>query len=155
MPYEHLNRKQRKEMAAYARSEALKRPERLTVIPYERWPDNYRKSTNAPTQAWESRKYLVQMYDAPLFKNIDARRLSVCRVTLQNDGQWEQNLTWEELMTAKRECGFGDWYAVEIYPRDIDIVNVANLRHLWLFSSPLPIGWFADEMTALNRSSVK
>lgn len=132
-------------MASYARAEALKRPEKLTAIPYERWPPHYRQSTGAPTQAWESRKFLVQMYDAPTFKNIDARRLSVSRVTLKGDGRWEENITWEELMAVKRECAFGDWYAVEIYPRDIDIVNIANLRHLWVFSRPLPIGWFADE----------
>lgn len=144
MPYEHLNREGRRTMAAYARSEAAKRPAKLTMIPYDRWPAAYRQSGTAPTQAWESKEFLVQMYDAPLFNGIDTRRLSVSRVTLQDDGQWEQNLTWEELMRAKRECGFGHWYALEIYPRDIDIVNVANLRHLWLLAVPLPIGWFAN-----------
>jgi hypothetical protein len=140
-------------MAVYAREEANKRPETLTLIPYERWPANYRQSTNAPMAAWESRKYLVQMYKAPDFKDIDARRLSICRVTLKGDGRWEENLTWEELMTVKRECGYSDWYAIEIYPRDRDIVNVANLRHLWMFDKPLPVGWFVDEMTSMQRDS--
>lgn len=141
--YEHLDRQSRKAMMKYAREKALERPATLTPIPRERWPADYRANPEAPTQAWESRKFMVQMYDAPPFQGIDTRRLSVCRVTLQSDGHWEQNLTWEELMAVKRETGFGDWYAVEIYPRDCDVVNVANLRHLWLLAVPLSIGWFS------------
>ena len=47
-------------------------------------------------------------------------------------------------MQVKREIGFGDWYALEIFPRDGDIVNVANMRHLWMLATPLSIGWFAQ-----------
>lgn len=143
MPFQHMNRQERKAIAAYARKNALERPLTLTPIPKERWPRAYLQDPEAPTQVWESRKFLVQMYDAPLFQDIDTRRLSICRVTLRDDGRWEQDLTWEELMTVKRECGFGDWYAIEVYPRDHDIVNVANLCHLWMLARPLSIGWFA------------
>jgi hypothetical protein len=34
---------------------------------------------------------------------------------------------------------------VEIYPRDRDIVNIANMRHLWVMAEPLALGWFAAE----------
>lgn len=142
MAFEHMNRQERKAMAAYARQKALERPLSMTLIPRDRWPTAYRNSAEAPTKAWESRKCLAQLYDIGAREGRTAMRLSVCRVTLQDNGHWEQNLTWEELMTVKRECGFADWYAVEIYPRDRDIVNVANLRHLWLLATPLLIGWF-------------
>lgn len=90
-----------------------------------------------------SRKYLVQMFDEEPFQGVDTRRLSINRVTLKQDGHWEENLTWEELQDVKREVGFGDWYGVEIYPRDVDVVNVTNLRHLWILAKPLSLGWFS------------
>ncbi len=146
MAYEHMNRADRKAMAAHAKQEAAKRPGRLTEIPRDRWPPSYRLGPEAPTHAWESREFLAQMYDVEPFQRIDTRRVSICRVTLKEDGHWEENLTWEELMRVKREIGFGDWYAVEIYPRERDIVNVANMRHLWLLGAPLNLGWFSSSL---------
>lgn len=35
--------------------------------------------------------------------------------------------------------------AVEIYPAERDIVNVANMRHLWVLPERLPFGWRRDE----------
>jgi hypothetical protein len=142
MPFEHLNREQRRQMAAYAREQAAKRPAALTEIPRSRWPAHCLTDPQAPVKAFESRKYLAQLYDAGAHEGRTTMRLSVCRVTLKDDGRWEEDLQWAELMQVKRECGFGDWYAVEVYPRDSDIVNVANMRHLWLLSTPLTIGWF-------------
>lgn len=47
-----------------------------------------------------------------------------------------------DLQRLKRECGRGDLDAVEVYPRDCDVVNVANMRHLFVFESCLlPYVW--------------
>ena len=35
-------------------------------------------------------------------------------------------------MKVKRDCGFGDYDALEVYPRDADIFNTGNVRHLYL-----------------------
>lgn len=129
-------------MVSYARQEAGRRPAMLTEIPRDRWPSHYRVDPQAPTKAYESREFLAQLYDAGAREGRTTMRLSICRVTLKDDGRWEENLSWDELMRVKRECGFGDWYAVEVYPEDHEIVNVANMRHLWLLSTPLTIGWF-------------
>lgn len=142
MPYEHLNRRDRRAMVTYARQEAAKRPVTLTEIPRSDWPSSQRLSPEAPTKAYQSREFLAQLYDAGAREGRTTMRLSICRVTLKDDGRWEENLSWDELMRVKRECGFGDWYAVEVYPEDREIVNVANMRHLWLLSTPLTIGWF-------------
>lgn len=142
MAFENLNRSERRAMVAYARAEAARRPPVLTEIPRARWPKDYRMSPEAPTKAYESREFLAQLYDAGAREGRTALRLSVCRVTLKDDGRWEEGLSWDELMQAKRECGFGDWYALEVYPQDREIVNVANMRHLWLLATPLTIGWF-------------
>ena len=69
-------------------------------------------------------------------KNI---RLSVNR-TMPGKDSWLEDITWEELQTVKREVGYGDRLAVEIYPEDVNIVNVANMRHLWIIDG-LDLGW--------------
>jgi len=138
--FEGLSREQRKVAAAYARAAAKKRPVVMTEIPREHWPD---LTDNTERFAvFHSRRFLAQVFLAPVTYGVICRRVSVCRVTLQADGHWEENIEWEDLMLVKREIGYGDWYAVEVYPRDQDIVNVCNLRHLWVFEQPLPIGWF-------------
>lgn len=95
-----------------------------------------------PLKCWQSRKYLVQLFVNEQASAADYR-LSICRVTINVEGRFDDGLTWQELHDIKREVGFGDWYAVEIYPRDVDVINVANMRHLWICSTPLSIGWFS------------
>jgi hypothetical protein len=106
-----------------------------------RWGD---RGGEAPIEVWVSREFLVQVYaPRPTEGQLPVCRLSICRVTAGSDGRWEDGISWDELQRAKREIGRGDAYAVEVYPRDRDVVNVANLRHLWLFDEPLDIGWFS------------
>lgn len=133
-------------MAKFAREEAARRPVRLTEVPRETWPP-YPNPAHTPTKVWQNRKYLVQLFDETPLHNIDTRRVTVCRVTLGNDGHWDANLTWDELQDIKHEIGFGDWYGLEIYPRDRDVVNVANMRHLWMLAAPLQLGWFRATST--------
>jgi hypothetical protein len=45
------------------------------------------------------------------------------------------------LQRLKAECGYADRDAVEVYPRERDVVNVANLRHLWVMREPLAFAW--------------
>lgn len=142
MAYEHLNRNDRRMMVKAAREEAAKRPVQLTEISRERIEATYPNAKHPPTRVWQSRKYLVQMFDEAPFLGVDVRRITVCRVTLGADGRWEDGLSWDELQDIKREIGYGNWYGVEIYPRDRDVVNVANMRHVWLLSTPLELGWF-------------
>ena len=142
MPFESLSRSERRARASYLRKAAASRPARMTEIPRARWPAHFLTDPRAPTKAYESSRYLAQLYDAGALEGRTALRLSICRVTLKDDGRWEEDLQWSELMQVKRECGFGDWYAVEVYPADTDIVDVANMRHLWLLTKPLSIGWF-------------
>ena len=67
--------------------------------------------------------------------------MSVNRTDVDNAGGWKQNISWEDMQQLKRQAGFGNHYAVEVFPRDIDIVNVANMRYLWILEKPLKIGW--------------
>lgn len=126
-------REQRRQLAR----ENAKLPKNLT-------PVDVNISINAkrpPIKAWRNREFLVQAYAELLCDGVSVIRLSVNRAALGDNGRWLENITWEELMELKRQAGFGDFYAIEVYPKDKDIVNVANMRHLWVLREPLNIGW--------------
>ena len=39
---------------------------------------------------------------------------------------------WDELQRIKNECGFEHFDAIELYPRQKDVINNANVRHLYV-----------------------
>lgn len=104
----------------------LKWPTHLVPVPHEQWPEG--SGRKMPTEIWRSRNFLLQVF--PWSDSVV--RLSICRTAIQRDGNWQQEITWDELQDLKRQCGMGDHDAVEIYPADSDVVNVANMRHLWV-----------------------
>lgn len=86
---------------------------------------------------WRSSRFLVQ-----LFEELNgAQRISINRTMVDiTTGRWVDGITWEEIQTIKKKVGFGDRTAVEIYPPDSNVVNVANMRHIWLVPD-LPFAW--------------
>ena len=59
----------------------------------------------------------------------------------RHDGKTNR-LTWDELMVIKNEMLGEDACAIELFPRDCDVVNEANIRHLWeLPQGVLPEGF--------------
>ena len=109
------------------------RPELLEQVPREKWP----RQDGNQVEIWLSRKYMVQVFD-----DFESQRLSINRTTAREDGRWDEGLTWDELQDVKRQVGRGDLWAVEMYPADAHVVNVANMRHLWVLAAPPRIGWF-------------
>lgn len=111
----------------------------LQQVPADQWPPSPLGFTKFPRAIWRSRHFLVQCFD----EAVGVIRLSVARSELDmSSGRWKDGITWEELQEIKRQVGFGQNQAVEIFPADRDIVNVANMRHLWVLRDPLQIGWF-------------
>lgn len=106
----------------------------LAEIPREAWPE-WRQGDHPPQRVLRSREFLVQV-----FCHERAVRLSVSRTALRTDGRWEDGITWDELQRLKAEAGYGAYWAVEVYPPDDEVVNVGNLRHLWLTDAP-PFAW--------------
>lgn len=108
----------------------------LQRVPDWAWLPQYVNNPK-PIEVWRSYKYLVQVYD----EQARIVRLSICRAAIKPDGTWDDGLTWDELQRLKAECGRGDLDAVEVYPSGKDVVNVANMRHLWVFPTALPFKW--------------
>lgn len=112
--------------------ENARRPATMTRVLLADWPD-YRPE--GLVAVWCSRDFLAQFYTHEA-----APRLSVCRTSISGD-RWVDGITWDELQRVKRECGFGDRWAVECYPAERDLVNVGNLRHLWILGAKPAYGW--------------
>ena len=136
-----MSRVERKALERETRKRAAGWPSHLVEVPESEWPPWRFADRERPTRLWRSRHYLAQLYTEPAYRGVEVRRLSVNRCVLVAGG-WEQGISWDDLQRCKRETGFGDWYGFEIYPRDRDVVNLANMRHIWLLAEPLPIGWF-------------
>ena len=120
----------RREMARTNRQ----RPEVLTPLPREMWPEHGDPNVFA---VFVSRRYLAQLFE----EEDGVVRVSVCRTELNEAGTgWRDNLSWDELMEVKRQVGLGENYAVEVLPPDKDIVNVANMRHFWVLPERV-VGW--------------
>lgn len=111
-------------------------PLHLKQIPRELWP----RDRPDILEVWRSRMFLVQVYQE---KN-DYVRMSVNR-TMHTGSDWVAGITWDELQRLKRECGRGDLDAVELFPADADVVNVANIRHLWFPPEPVAFKWTGEE----------
>ena len=126
----HATRAQRRELER----QNAKLPRELQLIPREVWPN-----PNGPQRrVFRSRDFLVQEFDAPAPACV---RLSVNRTTLGEAGRWIDNITWDELQEIKAQCGYQHADAVEVYPPVGDVVNVANMRHLWILRDRLPFAW--------------
>lgn len=114
-----------------------KMPRELRLVPREEWPLECKRGRIS--RMWRSRDFLVQEYaeaDPVLV------RLSVLRTTLDPKlGRWVDGITWDELQGIKAECGYGQHDALELYPPDSDVVNVSNLRHLWVMRELQVFAW--------------
>lgn len=104
-------------------------PEHLVEVPVPPCPFKVKC-----VRAWRSRDFLVQQYDE------NGRiRLSINRTAIDIDAKdYKDGISWDDLQRLKRESGYGDYDAVEVYPKDKDMVYDANLRHLWIIE-PLPV----------------
>jgi hypothetical protein len=114
-------------------------PDTLVTVPETMWRP-IQGDTSRRIRVLRSRRFMVQVFD----EANGVLRMSVNRTTLAKGGeQWEDGIAWEDLQELKRQAGYGDRFAVEIYPKERDEVNVANLRHLWILTERLPFGWVA------------
>lgn len=107
-------------------------------VPISEWPQG---AKNPPIKIWRNRNFIAQLY-----RDRNHLRLSVNRTAakgFRSDGspKWKEGITWDELQQIKSDVGFGHCWAVECYPPDDKVINVANLRHLWLLESPPDYGW--------------
>ena len=124
-------RQQRRQLAR----ENAKLPLALQKIPRDLWP--MEPGPHGPIEVFRSREFMVQVYEE---SGEVWRRLSIHRTTLDGD-RWTDGISWDDLQRLKAEAGYADADAVEVYPAQSDVVNVANIRHLWIMNFQLGFAW--------------
>lgn len=122
-------------------------PAHLVKIPEDDWPEDYDQKQAKPIEAWRSRDFLLQVIE-----DNGHLRLSVNRTVFDREGtNWDEGITWDDLMRLKAEAGFADRWAIEIFPPVVEVVNVANMRHLWLLDGPPPQAWVKSQQGGMQR----
>ena len=110
----------------------------LKQVPKESWP--IKMYDPKRSQVWVNAYFLVQE-----FKEADGViRLSINTTSMDASGRWKDGITWDALQEIKNAVGYQDRDAVEIFPAQKDLVNVANMRHLWIVPESIPFAWRKD-----------
>ena len=110
--------------------------DQFVIIPPEDCPPQLPNEKSIRLRVYRNNKFLVQ-----IFNDNNRARISINRTIIKSNGHWADDITWDELQMIKSQIGFGDVMAVEIYPKDKDVVNVANMRHLWIIDDKTELGW--------------
>lgn len=111
--------------------------DRLTEVPREEWDRFDNHGENPRIRVLRSKRFLVQEF----FVRVGVVRLTINSVE-RNSAGWSDRIGWEDLRQIKRQCGYGDKDGIECFPPERDVVNVANMRHLFIFlDSKIDVMW--------------
>lgn len=102
---------------------------KLVPVPMNEWPKSLLFN---PLRVWRSREFLVQEYIENNHIRISVTDARKVHGFGKEDFKFGKAITWDELQWIKRQIGYDDRCAVEVYPPDDLIVNEANMRHLWI-----------------------
>lgn len=102
------------------------------------------KMTKKPFKLMRNEGFVAQLYrESHGAVRISVNRSEVIALNAQGGPIWGADISWEELQSIKSKLGYGHRDAVEVYPKDEDVVNVANMRHLFVLPADqdLPFIW--------------
>ena len=112
----------------------------LKPVPESQWP--VRCHDPKRSNVWANSYFLVQEFQ----EDGGVIRLTVNTTSIGSSGRWKDGISWDALQEIKSAVGYADRDAVEIYPRDADVVNVANMRHLWITPEPISFAWRKERL---------
>lgn len=104
----------------------------IREVPTSTFPEMH----GPPNRAWWCDEYLVQEY----LEADEHVRLTVSSRD-HHGAAWVDRIPWDVLQMIKARVGYGDRCAVEVYPADEDLVNVAKMRHLWVLPETPAYVW--------------
>ena len=121
----------------------------MRELPRDEWPLMPGWETT-PLRVWLSTDYLAVLYE----QRADGwLRLTVNRTRRDHRGNWKDGITWDELQRVKNECLGEDAWCVENYPAQGDVVNVSNMRHLFVL--PEPPGFRFPDKAVTDDSDIR
>jgi hypothetical protein len=129
-----------KKIQKHLREQSFKYGNVLQVVPAAELPDVRNVAATMScvvVGAWRSRHHLVVEYIEPT----GFHRLTMQCAQVDAQGKWLQGLTWDTMMELKEQSGHGDKWGVECFPPIANVVNVSNLRHIFLLTEKPPYAW--------------
>lgn len=103
----------------------------MREVPRDRWPF-IPGIESIPHRVWLSNGFMAVLYEQAYDHQL---RLTVNRTKRDARKNWKDGITWDELQRIKQEC-LGDVWCVEVYPPEADVVDVSNMRHLFVLDEP-------------------
>lgn len=103
-------------------------------LPKARWPTE-RQPGNLKA-VWISKDYLVQIYE----ETENVIRLSINCVKLKGS-KWVDSITWDTMQAIKDAVGFENFWAVEVFPMQQELLNLANIRYLFVSPKKPRYAW--------------
>ena len=103
----------------------------MREVPREKWPVMPGLESE-PLNVWLSNDFLAVLYRQRVDGNL---RLCVNK-TRRNGRDWRDGITWDELQRIKNETLGEEVWCIENYPAQSELVNVSNMRHLYVLEEP-------------------
>lgn len=109
------------------------------------------KFKEVPNRDWPNRnnKNLKRVFVSKLFMVQEYHEKNQIRLTVnlikRRGNNWKDGITWDQLQQIKSEVGYGNKCAVEVYPEDNNVVNVANMRHLFVLLERPVFAWNKEQ----------
>lgn len=115
---------------------------KMVLVPEDEWPF-FPMWETIPVKVWRSADYLAVLYvqraDGMMRLTVNSTRRKPERKRKSRTG-WRDGITWDELQRVKNETIGPKFWCAEAYPPEDRVVNVANMRHLWVLEEPGHIG---------------
>lgn len=103
----------------------------MREVSRENWP--FMPSIESvPLNVWLSKDYLAVLYE----QRVNGMRRLTVNKTRRDGRGWRDGITWDELQRIKNETVGEEVWCVECYPAESALVNVSNMRHLWVLDEP-------------------
>lgn len=118
------------------------------IVPTEQQKAEHPISENVSV-CYSNNRYGVQVYEC-FIEKLGLAGETITQVTIGRHGDLE-SITWDELQRIKNELIGEDRVAIEIYPPVRQLVNQANLRHLWVFHQGYTLPFGLHLPTAFGR----
>lgn len=96
------------------------------------WPNRNNKELK---RVFVSKLFMVQEFHEGIYIRLTVNFIK------RRGNNWKEGITWDQLQKIKSEIGYGNKCAVEVYPEDNNVVNVANMRHLFVLPERPEFAW--------------
>jgi hypothetical protein len=118
---------------------------KLVQVPKDEWPHQLIDSKGLQ-RVWRSREFLVQEHLENGYIRLSIIDVREIKAFGKQEYRYGSDITWDDLQKIKAKVGYGDRCAVEIFPPDQLLVNIQNIRHLWILDEVPPYCWGAQKL---------